>query len=226
LTRLKAEPDWVGAAQAFVAGLEAQGDPDGRVEFLDACRAAFGEQIYPGFLKLLAAVSAMGDLPTRALCAETLAHALSTGRLPATRVAAFGGGAPNVPSIAGLSFGGGFGRLATNLRSAGPIEFLCLWLTRDIIDERLEPDGFRAALTHIVELVNSSPRAAALYRGKLLADADNPMEGLHNHESRALVRALAIAWEEDAVPSAVVERTLAAAAAKPPPHDPFAGMLR
>ena len=213
---LKSDPDWIGAARAFVAGLEAQPGLDGRVAFIDACRAELGEQVYPAFIKLLAAVAAFGDEAARALCAEALAHALATARLPSARVAAFGGDSrPPAFALKGL---------ATHVRAVGPIEFLCLWLTRDVADEPLEPEAFRAALAWLLTLFDSAPRAAALYRAKLLADADNPMEGLHSQDSRQRVRALAAAWESGADAAEIAAR--AAAAAPAARRDPFAGLAR
>ena len=54
MVALKADPDWIGAAQSLVAALEAQKEPEGRVEVVDAVRGALGDAVYPGFVKLLA----------------------------------------------------------------------------------------------------------------------------------------------------------------------------
>ena len=218
MAELKSEPDWVGAARAFVAGLEAQTDLDGRVAFVDACRTELGERFYPAFIKLLAAVAAVGDEQAQGLCAETLAHALATARLPSTRIPAWGGES----RMGAASFG--LRGLATNVRAVGPIEFLCLWLTRDVAEEPLDTEAFQAALAWLVSLFNSAPRAAALYRAKLATDADNPMEGLHSQDSRRRIRALTAAWEAGAAPAEVAAR---AAADRPEPaRDPFAGLAR
>lgn len=220
MAELRAAPDWEGATRAFVAGLIAQADLEGRVDFIEACRAEFGEQVYPAFIKLLAAVSAMGDGQVRALTAEALAEALATSRLPSTKVAAFGGG--GLAAFAGLGRGG----LATHLRSVGPVEFLCVWLTRDVGEAALEPEAFSTALKHLLTLFDASPRAAGLYRAKLLADADNPLEGLHSQQSRAVVRALAAAWGAGAAPAEIAARALDAAGLSPDRRDPFAALMR
>jgi hypothetical protein len=220
LPELKADPDWAGAARAFVAGLAAQPDADGRVEFIDACRAEMGEQVYPGFIKLLVAVAALGDTQVRVLAAEALAHALATARLPSTRVAAFGGG--GLAALASFPRGG----LSTHLRNVGPVEYLCVWLTRDLGDGPLEPAAFRTALRHLLALFDASPRAASLYRAKLAADAANPMEGLHSQASRSVVRALVAAWEGGAGPEAAAGRAADAAGTASRAHDPFASLLR
>ncbi len=183
---MRAEPDWAGAAQALVSALEAQPTADGRVEVVDACREDLGEAVYPAFIKLLAAVARFGDAPARALAADAFAHALATSKLPSARVPAFGGG--------GLSLLGG-GGLRTHLRSVGPIEYLCLWARRDLANEPLDADAFETALGWLLRLFDASPRAAVLYQAKLAADVESPVEGLHDRDSRALVRALLDAWE-------------------------------
>ena len=217
MATLRSDPDWIGSAQAFAAGLAAQADLEGRVVFVEACRAELGDQVYPAFVKLLAAVAAFGDAPARALCAEALAHALATSRLPSTRVPAWGGGAA---ALSRYRAGG----LATNLRTVGPIEFLCIWLTRDLVEEPLDETAFRTALTWILTLFNASDRASKLYRAKLVADAENPMEGLYSQESRSLIRALTAAWEAGAEPAEVAARAVAARVT--PPHNPFAALGR
>lgn len=212
---LKAEPDWVGAAQAFVAALEVQPDADGRVEVIDACRAELGDAVYPAFLKLLAAVARFGDAPARALAADAFAHALATSKLPAVKVPAWGGGG-GLPSGPGGAFG-----LLSHTRSVGPIEFLCLWSRRDLSAEPLDPDAFETALAWLLRLFEASPRAAVLYQAKLAADVESPVEGLHDRESRALLRTLVEAWEAGGSPEEVARRTRSAL-----DRDPFARLPR
>lgn len=186
---LKADPDWLGAAQDLVSALEAQPDEDGRVEVVLAVREALGDQVYPAFVKLLAALARFGDAPSRRLAADAFAHALATSKLPAVRVPAFGGGG-SLPGAAPAP-----GGLFSRLRAVGPIEFLCVWACRDVAGEPLAPEAFETALGWLVTLFDSSPRAAVLYQARLAAQADDPVEGLHDHRSRAVVRALLAAWE-------------------------------
>ncbi len=211
---LKAEPDWVSAAQALVSALEVQPDAEGRVEVIDACRAELGDAVYPAFLKLLAAVARFGDAPARALAADAFAHALATSKLPAIKVPAWGGG--------GLRFGppGSVG-LLTNLRSVGPIEFLCLWARRDLASEPLDADAFETALTWLLRLFDASPRAAVLYQAKLAGDVESPVEGLYDREGRALLRTLVEAWEAGGAPEDIARRTRAAL-----DRDPFSRLPR
>jgi len=201
---LKAEPDWFGAAQALVEGLQAQSTLDGRVDVLERVCLDLGEALYPGFAKLLAAVDHFGDQAVKVLVADALAQALLTARLPSTRLPAWGAG-----GFAGL--GGLDGPLRTNSRNVGPLEFLCVWLARDVSDEALSGEAFETAATYLIDLVSASPRAAALYVDKLRADAGDPTEGLHNAQTRRLIETLAERWAAGDAP-AEVARAVARAA--------------
>lgn len=195
---LKAEPDWRGGAAALAAGLQTQSTLDGRVDVLERVCDGFGEALYPGFAKLLAALGHFGSPAVKALAAEALAHALITARLPSTRVPAWGA----LP-----------GRLDTASRPVGPLEFLCVWLVRDVARERLDDEAFRAAATLVLDLVSASPRAAALYADKLLIDIEDPAEGLHDARSRRLVQTLAERWRAGDAPDQIAEAVLRSARA-------------
>jgi len=71
---LKAEPDWAAAAQALIDGLHGQSTPDARVTVLQRVCDGLGEALYPGFVKLLAAVARFGDEEARRLAADALAR--------------------------------------------------------------------------------------------------------------------------------------------------------
>lgn len=183
---LKAEPDWFGAAQALVEGLQSQSNLDRRVDVLERVCTDLGDALYPGFAKLLAAVAHFGEPDVKALVADTLAQALLTARLPAARVPAWGAG-----GFSGLSGGG---PLLSNSRKVGPLEFLCVWLVRDIADAPLDAEAFETAASYLLDLVSASPKATGLYVDKLRADAADPTEGLHNAQSRRLIEILAERW--------------------------------
>jgi len=201
---LKSEPDWFGAAQALVEGLQGQASLDRRVDVLERVCTDLGDALYPGFAKLLAAVAHFGEPEAKALVADTLAQALLTARLPAARVPAWGAG-----GFSGL----GGGPLLSNSRKVGPLEFLCVWLVRDIADAPLDAEAFETAATYLLDLVGASPKAAVLYVDKLRADAADPTEGLHNAQSRRLIEVLAERWAAGDPPSEVARAVARAAEA-------------
>lgn len=206
---IKSEPDWAAAAQALVDGLNGQTTADGRVTVLQRVCDRLGEALYPGFVKLLAAAARFGDGPARVLVADALARALVTDRLPSVRLPAWGAAAfSGLPGMGGV--GGG---LMTNARSVGPLEFLCVWLTRDVVGQPLEDEAFERAAGLVLTLVAASPEAKRLYAGKLAGDADNPIEGLHNRQSRRLVRLMAEGMAANHAPEAVARAVLEAARA-------------
>jgi len=192
---LKAEPDWFGAAQALVEGLQAQSTLDGRVDVLERVCLDLGDALYPGFAKLLAAVDHFGDREVKALVADALAQALMTARLPSTRLPAWGAG-----GFAGLGLDG---PLRVNSRNVGPLEFLCVWLVREVADEPLTGEAFETAATYLIDLVSASPKAAALYVDKLRADAADPTEGLHNAQTRRLIETLVERWAAGDAPAEI-----------------------
>lgn len=204
---LKAQPDWIGAAQALVAALEAQPDADGRVQVVEATREALGDQVYPAFIKLLCAVGRFADPDAKRLVAEALAHGLATARPPATRLPAWGASG----GFASLGLGGGLP--LTNLRAAGPVEFLCIWLHRELSAEALSEEGFLTAMPLLLEVLDAAPAAASLYRARLKADLESPTEGLHTAASRRSTQALVDAWADGAGPAEAARRALAAARA-------------
>lgn len=206
---IKAEPDWAGAAQALVDGLNGQATADGRVTVLQRICDSLGEALYPGFVKLLAAAARFGDGPARVMVADALARALVTDRLPSVRLPAWGAAAfSGLPGMVGA--GGG---LMTNARNVGPLEFLCVWLTRDVVGQPLEDEAFERAAGLVLTLIIASPEAARLYAVKLAGDANNPIEGLHNRRSRRLVSLMAEGLAANATPSDTARIVLEAARA-------------
>lgn len=202
MAALKAEPDWLGASRSLAENLAALPDSERRVQFLERCCLELGDALYPAFVKLMAATAWFGDGRVRALVAETLAEAIVTARLPSVRLPAWG--AERWPS-ASPAFGGS-GGLQFNTRSLGPVEFLCVWLQRDVTGEVLTEDAFERALTLLLQLIDASPRARALYIDKLRADAEDPTEGLHTRQGRRLLTLLAEHWGRGDAPEAAARR--------------------
>ena len=194
---LRAIPDWDAAAQTLINGCSALSTPEQRVRFMDRVCFSLGDQLYPAFLKLLCLVSEHGDDNARRAVAQTLVHALSTGRMPSGRLNAWGG-----HTIEGRTAPGG------HTRSLGPIEYLCAWHAQQSGPEPLPAAAFDLAAKAVVSLVSSDPQARALYCAKLRQDIDDPLGGSLTRSTRAGLSALVSTWESGAAPDAVVQSLL------------------
>jgi hypothetical protein len=194
---LLAQPDWEAAAQTLVDGCGSLSTPEERVRFMDRVCFSLGDQLYPAFLKLLSMVQAHGDLLARRSVAQTLVHALSTGRMPSGRLQAWGG-----QSIEG--------RTASHTRSLGPIEYLCAWHAQQSGTELLPAAAFDHAAQSIIALVSCDSQAQALYCAKLRQDIRDPLGGSLTRSTRVALSALVAAWESGAAPEVVVQNLLSA----------------
>jgi hypothetical protein len=195
-TSLRAQPDWDAAAQTLINGCSALATQDQRVRFMDRVCFSLGDQLYPAFLKLLCMVSDHGDDEARRAVAQTLVHALSTGRMPSGRLNAWGGHAID-------------GRPASaHTRSLGPIEYLCAWHSQQSGSEPLPAAAFDTATKAVISLVSTDPQARALYCAKLRQDIDDPLGGSLTRTTRAGLSALVAAWEGGGSPDVVVQSLL------------------
>jgi len=192
------EPRWSLAARALISGCVDLPREDDLASLLEAVCRGLGDELYPAFLRVLCEVGRHGDHDARAAVARALVHALRTGRLPSGRRGAWG-------ARAGLAGG-------TRSRSLGPLEFLCAWA-----GQGQGPDGdtlaaadFEAAAQAVMALVMASEPARHLYCEKLLADAQDPLEGALSRSTRQAMAALAEAWAAGALPAEASARFIAA----------------
>jgi LmbE family N-acetylglucosaminyl deacetylase len=205
------EPRWAPAAQALVDGCIDLHDDEDRVALLAAVCEGLGDELYPAFLRVLWTVGRHGDHAACAAVARALVHALRTGRLPSGRRSAWGEGASAAPPSA-------FGRV----RSLGPLEYLCAWHAQADPVRALSSAQFHLAARALMDLVDASPDARALYCEKLLADADDPLPGALTRQTREALRALATAWVGGAAPFEACGRfTQALPGAVPRPVPPL-----
>lgn len=191
---LLAEPRWGLAAQALVDGCIDLANDEDRVALLAAVCEGLGDELYPAFLRVLSLVGQHGDHAARAAVANTLVHALRTGRMPSGRRAAWGASTP-----------GGF----ASKRSLGPLEYLCAWHAQAEPAQALAAEQFYAAACAVMELVATSREARLLYCEKLLADVDDPISGALTRSTRDALRAMATAWAEGAAAADACVRFLA-----------------
>ncbi|HEX6017292.1 MAG TPA: hypothetical protein VFZ28_04245 [Burkholderiaceae bacterium] len=182
-TGLMADPRWTQAAQALVDGCIDLPNDEDRVALLSAVCDGLGDDLYPAFLRVLSLIGQQGDHAARAAVANTLVHALRTGRLPSGRRSAWGAHVSSTPPV-------GYG----HMRSLGPLEFLCAWHAQADPARALPAEQFHAAARALMNLIASSHDARRLYCEKLLADVDDPIAGALSRPARHALRELALTW--------------------------------
>jgi len=144
---LDTEPDWHTAAQSLVDGCSAVDSSELRVRLLERLCVSLGDELYPAFLNILCAVSTFGDHKAQALVAETLVHALTTGRLPSGKLTAWGSGV--------VTASGAFGQT----RSLGPIEYLCAWYAQPAGSKPLSATAFHRIAHALISLISVEEKA-------------------------------------------------------------------
>lgn len=193
---LRPQPDWQAAAQTLINGCGTLASAEERVRFLDCICCALGDLLYPAFLKILCLVGDHGDVVARRSVAQTLVHALSTGRMPSGRLNAWG-----APSVEGRSPAG-------HTRSLGPLEYLCAWHAQPGGHDPLPAIAFDRAAQAVLALMASDPQARALYCAKLRQDIGDPLGGSLTRSTRAGLSALVSTWEAGGTPEAAVHSLL------------------
>lgn len=188
---LLAEPHWALAARALISGCVDLRHEDDLAALLEAVCRGLGDELYPAFLRVLAEVGRHGEHDARAAVARALVHALRTGRLPSGRRGAWGATA-----------GGGL-----RSRSLGPLEYLCAWAGQGGADgDTLAAADFESAAQAVMTVVSASDSARLLYCEKLLADAQDSLEGALSRSTRQAMAALAQAWAGGALPAEAAAR--------------------
>jgi hypothetical protein len=200
--RLRESPDWIGAAEALIAASSGLGDDDERVRWLEHSCAALGDALYPAFLRVLCLVGEHGEDAARRNVASTLLHALQSGRLPAGRHAAWGAQRMSVTCL------------------HGPLEYLCAWYLHPPGGEVLSAPAFDRAARSLLVLLASDAHAHRLYRARLAAAADDPIEGAWSRTDREALRALVRTWVPGSDPDLAVSAFLRSGRGAPEPAWP------
>ena len=205
------------AADRLVSALAAHSDPEYRLTVLKRLSRRLGESSYPMFLRLLGVVAESDDERAKRLLAETLGTALRRMDLPGGALSSWGAtGLPDNagPIAAGALSGQFFG--ATPRRLLGPVEYLTVWHLQRTQRTPLGAETFRVSLERLVELLNHSEEARALYPQKLAADASNELEGAYTRATRERLAAVATAWKAGKPPAEVAQAALDTSADETP----------
>ncbi|WP_202841397.1 hypothetical protein [Luteimonas saliphila] len=206
------------AAGRLVSALAAHDDPEYRLAVLKRLSRRLGEDHYPMFLRLLGVVAESDDHVAKRLLADTVATALRRADLPGGALSSWG--ATRLPDdVTGLPVGALSGHFfgASPRRMLGPVEYLLVWHLQRTQRTSLGVDTFRRQLALLVDLLNHSDEARALYPQKLAADALNELEGAYTRATRERLAAIARAWRAGESPEAVAQAAIDAAHADLPP---------
>ncbi|TYT26753.1 hypothetical protein FZO89_11065 [Luteimonas viscosa] len=206
------------AAGRLVSALAAHDDPEYRLAVLKRLSRRLGEDHYPMFLRLLGVVAESDDHAAKRLLADTVATALRRADLPGGALSSWG--ATRLPDdVTGLSVGTLSGHFfgASPRRMLGPVEYLLVWHLQRTQRTSLGVDTFRQQLALMVDLLNHSEEARALYPQKLAADAQNELEGAYTRATRERLAAIARAWRAGEPPQAVAQAAIDAGHADLPP---------
>ena len=205
------------AADRLVSALAAHADPEYRLTVLKRLVRRLGEDGYPLFLRLLGVVAESEDSRAKSLLAETFGTALRRMDLPGGALSSWG--ATRLPDQAGpvtaSAFSGHFFG-ATPRRLLGPVEYLTVWHLQRTQRTALSAATFRTSLSRMIELLNQSDTARALYPQKLAADAQNELEGAYTRATRERLAAIASAWKAGLAPDQVAQAALDARSADAP----------
>ncbi|WP_058835902.1 hypothetical protein [Luteimonas abyssi] len=207
------------AADRLVSALAAHDDAEYRLAVLKRLARRLGEEHYPVFLRLLGVVAESDDARAKALLAETFAIALRRMDLPGGALSSWGATRlpDNVAPFAASALGGQFFG-ATPRRLLGPVEYLTVWHMQRTQRTALGAQAYRDALAGLIDLLNHSDDARALYPQKLAADAENELEGAYTRATRERLAAVATAWKAGEPPLTVAQAALDAVPEQLPGH--------
>jgi len=182
---LRPDPNWHSAAQDLVTGLCSISDPEQQIELLETLCTNLGDKLYPAFLQILHVINQHADLTARKVVARTLVSCLQTGRLPSGKLSAWGSSTITGDNAFGQS------------RRLGPVEFVCAWYAQPSTELPISQLQFSTILNSLLLLVASEESAKTLYCHKLMADAEDPLEGSLSSQTRAGLVKLTQHWQHN-----------------------------
>jgi len=192
--------DWYSAALALIDGFSALPDPDDRIDLTEKLCDNLGGNLYPAFLQILYKVEQHADMQAKSLVTTTLVYGLNTGRLPSGKLSAWGASTLQTDTTFG------------QLRTLGPIEYLCTWYAQPTGQPPMTRTAFSHMATSLLRLIDSDPNAKSMYCIKLAADAEDPLSGSMSFQTRSGLSALATSWNDGTSPDEAVEQFLSALA--------------
>jgi hypothetical protein len=201
---------WRESAARMVRFLTESTDEDLCLAVLKQLARRFGDQGYPGFLKLLLIVAESDHSAAQRRLADIIALGLRRGDVPSGVLTSWGATrfwSTQQPLRAGMLPGNIVG--VAPRRQLDPLAYLTVWYSQRTHRPYLTEDTYRTCMARLIELFNSSPAARQWYPLKLEADLAG-IEGAFTRLTRERLEILVAAWKQGQPPAAI-----AAAVAEP-----------
>jgi len=187
---------WRESAARLAQLLESSADAELSLAVLKQLTRRFGDQGFPGFLKLLLTVAESSNEAARRKLADAVALGLRRGDAPSGVLTSWGATrfwSDRQPLHAGM--------LPGNLLSApprrplDPIEYLTVWFSQRTHRPYLSEAAYHECLLRLVTLFNSSPAAREWYPLKIEADLAG-IEGAFTRQTRQRLGILVETWKQ------------------------------
>lgn len=182
---LKPIPNWHGAAQGLVDGLQSLETPVEKITLMERMCVQLGDSLYPAFLQILFTLEQHADSKAADIVSATLVECIRSGRLPSGRLSAWGS--------SGLTGDSAFGQT----RVLGPIEYACAWYVQGGTNYPLTLQQFTQIISSLLRLVSTNETAKNHYCLKLQGDIDDPISGALSNSTRNALQALIDSWQLD-----------------------------
>jgi hypothetical protein len=204
---------WRESAARLTQLLERGADDELCLAVLKQLNRRFGEQGYPGFLKLLLIVAESGHGAAQQRLADCMALGLRRGDAPSGVLTSWGATrfwSTQTPLRAGMLPGNIVG--VAPRRQLDPVEYLTVWFSQRTHRPYLGELTYRESLTRLLGLFDTSTVARLWYPLKIEADLAG-IEGAFTRQTRKRLAVIAAGWKQGQPAGSIA----AAAADEAPP---------
>jgi len=187
---------WRESAARLTQLLERGADDELCLAVLKQLNRRFGEQGYPGFLKLLLIVAESGHGAAQQRLADCMALGLRRGDAPSGVLTSWGATrfwSTQTPLRAGMLPGNIVG--VAPRRQLDPLEYLTVWFSQRTHRPYLGELTYRESLTRLLGLFDTSTVARLWYPLKIEADLAG-IEGAFTRQTRKRLAVIAAGWKQ------------------------------
>ena len=187
---------WRESAARLTQLLERGADDELCLAVLKQLNRRFGEQGYPGFLKLLLIVAESGHGAAQQRLADCMALGLRRGDAPSGVLTSWGATrfwSTQTPLRAGMLPGNIVG--VAPRRQLDPVEYLTVWFSQRTHRPYLGELIYRESLTRLLGLFDTSTVARLWYPLKIEADLAG-IEGAFTRQTRKRLAVIAAGWKQ------------------------------